>query len=299
MKILRDGSDLAFLLDEGRELSMPGYMILRKRKIQGFLPCVKLRHNGAWKLIFDTEPYSSAAKWAAEEKRTEKEIQRLLKGLIETVLNMKASGFLRPENLVIDRTLWFLEETPQKIDLIVLPAAEAVFGEGAWETRFRKELWECAKEAGVEKNQLLDERLSLAYLAKELELQDFGREARGKRRPDSLLLEYVEGDLLRQILVDKPEFVLGKNPELADGAVRGYETVSRRHCKLFRTETGWEIVDTGSLNGTFVNQHRVKEGERRSIKPGDLLKLAQLEMIVRPGPEKDIEDEKNRDCGHG
>ncbi|HET7414159.1 MAG TPA: FHA domain-containing protein [Arthrobacter sp.] len=34
-------------------------------------------------------------------------------------------------------------------------------------------------------------------------------------------------------------------------------TVSRRHAEFRRTPRGFEVVDTGSLNGTYVNQDRV------------------------------------------
>ncbi|MDJ0320415.1 FHA domain-containing protein [Pseudarthrobacter sp. PS3-L1] len=41
-------------------------------------------------------------------------------------------------------------------------------------------------------------------------------------------------------------------------------TVSRRHVEFRRTERGFSVVDTGSLNGTYVNQDRVDSVELRS-----------------------------------
>lgn len=45
---------------------------------------------------------------------------------------------------------------------------------------------------------------------------------------------------------------------------------SRRHAKIVRTESGYEIEDLQSTNGTFVNEEKV---ERRALKTGDALRL--------------------------
>ena len=41
-------------------------------------------------------------------------------------------------------------------------------------------------------------------------------------------------------------------------------TVSRRHVEFRRTPRSFEVVDTGSLNGTYVNHDRVDSVELRS-----------------------------------
>lgn len=41
-------------------------------------------------------------------------------------------------------------------------------------------------------------------------------------------------------------------------------TVSRKHVEFRRTERSFEVVDTGSLNGTYVNHDRVDKVELRS-----------------------------------
>ena len=40
-------------------------------------------------------------------------------------------------------------------------------------------------------------------------------------------------------------------------------TVSRRHAEIVRSATGYELVDVGSLNGTYVNHKRVDEARLR------------------------------------
>jgi two-component system cell cycle response regulator len=46
--------------------------------------------------------------------------------------------------------------------------------------------------------------------------------------------------------------------------------VSRHHATLIRTSEGWDLLDEGSTNGTFVNDHSI---ERISLKDGDRIEL--------------------------
>jgi FHA domain/Domain of unknown function (DUF1707) len=55
------------------------------------------------------------------------------------------------------------------------------------------------------------------------------------------------------------------------------DTVSRRHAQLRRTEAGWEILDLGSLNGTWVNGWRV---ERATLHAGDVVQLGELRVAI-------------------
>jgi pSer/pThr/pTyr-binding forkhead associated (FHA) protein len=53
-------------------------------------------------------------------------------------------------------------------------------------------------------------------------------------------------------------------------------TVSRRHAEVQRTEDGYVVVDSGSLNGTYVNQERV---ERAQLRHGDELQIGKFRLV--------------------
>ena len=56
--------------------------------------------------------------------------------------------------------------------------------------------------------------------------------------------------------------------------------VSRRHAEIRRTEQGFELVDLGSTNGTFVN------GERVSVVPladGSLIAMGRSRIVFHAG----------------
>lgn len=57
--------------------------------------------------------------------------------------------------------------------------------------------------------------------------------------------------------------------------------VSGRHGRVQCSPGRVEIVDVGSTNGTYLNGARLQTGVPAQIKPGDRLKIASLEFIVK------------------
>jgi pSer/pThr/pTyr-binding forkhead associated (FHA) protein len=53
-------------------------------------------------------------------------------------------------------------------------------------------------------------------------------------------------------------------------------TVSRRHAEVQRSADGYAVSDSGSLNGTYVNQERV---ERASLHHGDELQIGKFRLV--------------------
>jgi pSer/pThr/pTyr-binding forkhead associated (FHA) protein len=53
-------------------------------------------------------------------------------------------------------------------------------------------------------------------------------------------------------------------------------TVSRRHAEVQRTAEGYFVADSGSLNGTYVNQERV---ERAQLRHGDELQIGKFRLV--------------------
>lgn len=62
-------------------------------------------------------------------------------------------------------------------------------------------------------------------------------------------------------------------------------TVSRRHAE-FRREAGeWHLVDTESLNGTYVNRHRVED---QVLRPGDEVQIGKYRFVYLVGGDPGI-----------
>jgi pSer/pThr/pTyr-binding forkhead associated (FHA) protein len=59
------------------------------------------------------------------------------------------------------------------------------------------------------------------------------------------------------------------------------EGMSRRHARLLPTETGIQVEDLGSTNGTYINGKRVLRGE---AKLGDVIAFDALQLrVAKPG----------------
>ena len=57
-------------------------------------------------------------------------------------------------------------------------------------------------------------------------------------------------------------------------------TVSRQHAELRRMTGGWLLRDVGSLNGTYVNRHRIEEV---ALAPGDEVQIGKYRFAYLVG----------------
>jgi pSer/pThr/pTyr-binding forkhead associated (FHA) protein len=57
-------------------------------------------------------------------------------------------------------------------------------------------------------------------------------------------------------------------------------TVSRRHAEIIRRTDGFQVLDVGSLNGTYVNRDRVEEAK---LSNGDELQIGKFKLVFFTG----------------
>jgi hypothetical protein len=110
------------------------------------------------------------------------------------------------------------------------------------------------------------DRLAMMALAKAecipLLVEHIPKKRRNKQKPPNVveptpqLILTFKHNTLKQISLDKPRFLIGRNA-LCDIHI-DQEWISRRHAILIRNERSTVIVDLKSRNGTFVNGKRVK-----------------------------------------
>ena len=104
-------------------------------------------------------------------------------------------------------------------------------------------------------------------------------------REASLALVHPPADA-RVVGVDAAETIFGRDPAVAvplpnDGAA------SRRHCRLLRAATGFDVEDLDSANGTFLNGSPLAARARVPLTSGDLLRVGDALLVYRPGPPPD------------
>ena len=60
--------------------------------------------------------------------------------------------------------------------------------------------------------------------------------------------------------------------------------VSRHHSRLQATALGWELVDLGGINGTFLNDRRLRADDPTPLAPGSRIRIGPYELTLQ-GPE--------------
>ena len=75
-------------------------------------------------------------------------------------------------------------------------------------------------------------------------------------------------------LLDRDVVVAGRNPEAE--IFLDDVTVSRRHAEIRRVGNGYTLIDAGSLNGTYVNTHRVGE---QALRAGDEVQIGKFHLV--------------------
>ena len=83
-----------------------------------------------------------------------------------------------------------------------------------------------------------------------------------------------------RFLLDAAETTVGRHPR-ADIFLDDV-TVSRKHAIFVALpEGGFAVLDSGSLNGTYVNRQRV---EQATLRLGDEVQIGKYRMTYHPGP---------------
>lgn len=94
-------------------------------------------------------------------------------------------------------------------------------------------------------------------------------------RPETALLIVLRGpNTGARFLLDDDEVSVGRhtNSDIFLDDV----TVSRRHAVFARTENGYEVRDTGSLNGTYVNRERI---DTAVLEQGDEVQIGKFRLV--------------------
>lgn len=74
--------------------------------------------------------------------------------------------------------------------------------------------------------------------------------------------------------LDEPLVTAGRHPDSA--IFLDDITVSRRHAEVRKVADGYRVADVGSLNGTYLNRHRVEEAE---LHDGDELQIGTFKLV--------------------
>lgn len=127
--------------------------------------------------------------------------------------------------------------------------------------------------------------------------QDLSPYIAGLPLPDSDQLEPVvvqsvkiviaEQNVTVDVPLDRPEVIIGRThgdsrPDIDLGPYGAASAgVSRKHARLSRQDNHWQLEDLGSLNGTYINEIKLKPRSPMALKSGDIIRCGRLPLIFR------------------
>ena len=105
--------------------------------------------------------------------------------------------------------------------------------------------------------------------------------------PERGIAFYVDGHSMPAYIDPQEKFTLGRkvgttSELLLDLApFGGYSLgLSRRHAVIQRTGDGYEILDLGSINGTWLNEERLAPHQSYPLPSGSHLRLGRMRLLV-------------------
>ena len=105
--------------------------------------------------------------------------------------------------------------------------------------------------------------------------------------PRNGIAVYIEGEANPSYVDYKGEFVIGRKmgktsePMLDLVPLGGYHLgLSRRHAIIRRTRYGYEVLDLGSVNGTWLNNERLVPHTSYPLASGSHLRVARMRLLV-------------------
>jgi class 3 adenylate cyclase len=106
--------------------------------------------------------------------------------------------------------------------------------------------------------------------------------------PESYSVEVEEGETLE----------IGRRPAVGGKRklVLPFPEVSGQHAELRCKSSGWTLIDSGSTNGTTLNGARLTPGREYPLKTGDIVQIAQYDLLISPSASADsYEEEEDRE----
>ena len=273
--------NIAYLLDEN--LFAPTEYKVMQTQTELLIKCMKLRYNGEIQLFYLAEGYKSLN--SMMNTLTEDAFINIVSSLLSSINDVRNNGFLSIDNIDVSFDSIFVDAKTYKVKLVYLPIYnnepqnfERTLISSMKESLKKSPLGKSSRINTIIKNwendSLSFDHLSIRLKENKPLHQDI------KKTKKQLKIVAIDAPAYFEIIINKDEFIIGKNKELADGAIPYNRKISRIHCKISTENNHYSIMDLDSLNGTYLNNIRLQTQRPVIIKNGDNIRLANSEFKV-------------------
>lgn len=282
------GKHFAYVIANAQDIVSAEYKAIKKQKNSHFLPVIQTKHNGVMELFYITTGLQTVQE--AILQLDVKEAVALLERVVKTILEVSYNGFLSNCSLIIQTNRLYVDIEQKAVFLTYVPSKVRPFkDEREFIVTLKATLLTLIQEHIIGKQMEIIDILQSEY-SQLIDiyhvLESVGRDLNSQQNVTDklnatkrLILRPIYSELKHDIVVTKPKFVIGKDPN-CDGNILLNPAISREHCCILQYDNAFWVEDLNSANGTFVNQERVRINEPKLLCSGDTLCLANNEFKV-------------------
>jgi hypothetical protein len=304
------GNNFEYILKDSTSFANTDYKVLSSQNNGIFVKCMKINRNGHVSLYYLTEDYRPMSSMFVGI--TADALVNVVISLFGSILEVRNNGFLACQCIDLSWDKIFVEQRTLKVKLIYLPLSVKAFDSYTeFENELKVALVKLIDKVIVNNNPKIDQlvrnlrdgTLSIENIYNKFRgvgsapvpeqttpsnVSFTANQAKGasnymntsKVNKDGIKLIAMNTALYFEIVIDKNRVTIGKKKEAVDVVISFNRMISRQHCEISLVNGLYYIGDLGSMNGTYVNNVRVKVGTKVRINRGDIVRLADTDFRV-------------------
>ncbi|MGN0317025.1 MAG: FHA domain-containing protein [Lachnospira sp.] len=290
------GNNFEYILKDNTTFVNTDYKVLQSQNNGIFVKCMKMTRNGWIDLYYVTDEYRPMASMFVGINADT--LVNVVVNLFASVIEVRNNGFLACQCIDLSWDKIFVEQNTLKVKLVYLPLSVKVFDSySEFESELRSSIVKLANKVISTSSARLDQFI-LDLCNGSLTLEDVYNKSRGagttpiikhdnpvsqlptSGNPRGIKLVAMNAPNYFELVIDRPDVVIGKKQELVDLVIPFNKMISRKHCRVSNMNGIYYINDEGSANGTFVNGVRLNPGQKIKINRGDVIRMANSDFQV-------------------
>lgn len=302
-----------YILNNNYIFFLTEYKVLKSHEKSGFVRCSRLMYNGKQKLLYYTADYKSLISMLPSLDIDG--FLTIIANIFKNIIDIENIGFLRCQNIDCSFDKIFVDPNTLSVYLIYLPVATDGIDMLAFnvENDLRTDLIKlinthpalssqktyklCQTLAnGTKTTRDIYSFILMECLGKSVGSGNStngsyggtssgnsaftgGNNSNGNLPPMKIIAQRVNERL--EFTITKSPYILGRSESYADGIIGINKAVGRTHCQIVYKNGRYFVIDMKSSNGTQINGQRLNPEQAYPLKNGDILRLANLDFLVR------------------
>ena len=285
------GTNFAYILNDDSLFLPTEYKMLQGQTNSIFLKCMKMYFNGKIQLFYLTKTFIPLI--SILPKLNSESFLSIVSNLFGCIIEAKNHGFLSCKHIDISFDHIFIDPTTYKVKLVYIPALNNLYDDtSSFESEIRISLIKIISEMSnisstktmYLSSDLQNGSVSLESIFSKLsgKSNNLNSHSGSNKLQGTNQIKLVAMDVRPrfEVVINKPEFIIGEKQSVVDGVISFNKMISRIHCKVICKQDDYYIEDLQSANGTYINNVRLQPKVATRIKHGDVVRLTNSNFQV-------------------